>query len=384
MVCIPATMHTHHLKTGARDGVRAMLIVDSHLDLSLNALQGNRDLLRSAYTIRSQEQSAPGKGRAQGTVALPEMRQGRIALSFATVLARSTGHPEPHIDFATPAQAHGIAKGQLAYYHAMERQGHIRTIRSLAQLDAHMTEWTAWDGRHPGEETGSSPPLGIVISMESADAVIEPAELRDWWEGGLRLIGPAHFGPGRYAGGTGCELGLTELGAALLSEMGRVGIILDLTHCSDQAFWEALARYDGPVHASHNNCRALNPHQRQLSDTQIHAIIERDGVIGTVPGCWQLKPGWRNGDSNDSTNLADMVAHIDHICQIAGTSSHVGIGSDLDGGVGREGFAHDLDTIADLQKVGVLLAGRGYTGGDVSAIMHGNWVRFLKHAWGAA
>lgn len=360
-----------------------MLIVDSHLDLSLNALQGNRDLFSSAYTTRAQEQSTPGKGRAQGTVAFPEMRRGRVALSFATVLARSTGHPEPHIDYATPAQAHGIAKGQLAYYHALERQGHIRLIRNPAQLDAHMAEWAAWDARYPGEETGSPPPLGFVISMESADAVLEPAELRDWWDGGLRLIGPAHFGPGRYAGGTGSELGLTELGPALLSEMARVGIILDLTHCSDQAFWEALARYDGPVHASHNNCRALNPHQRQLTDQQIRAIIERDGVIGVVPGCWQLKPGWRNGDSNESVSLADVVAHIDHICQIAGASRHVGIGSDLDGGVGREGFAHDLDTIADLQKVGALLGQRGYNQGDAAAIMHGNWTRFLRRAWGA-
>ncbi len=361
-----------------------MLIVDSHLDLALNALQGNRDLLSSAYTIRAQEASTPGKGRAQGTVAFPEMRRGRIALSFVTVIARSTGRPEPHLDFATPAQACGIAKGHLAYYHALERQGHIRLIRNTTQLDAHMADWTDWDRRFPGEEAGSPPPLGVVISMESADAVLEPAELRDWWDGGLRLLGPAHFGPGRYAGGTGSELGLTELGTALLREMSHVGIVLDLTHCSDQAFWDALSRYDGPVHASHNNCRALNPHQRQLSDQQIRAIIERDGVIGTVPGCWQLKPGWRNGDSNETVSLADVVAHMDHICQIAGSSRHVGIGSDLDGGVGREGFAHDLDTIADLQKIGTLLAERGYTGADVAAIMHGNWVRFLKHAWGAA
>ena len=362
-----------------------MLIVDSHLDLALNALQGNRDLLSSAYTIRAQEASTPGKGRAQGTVAFPEMRRGRVALSFVTVIARSTGRPEPHLDFATPAQACGIAKGHLAYYHALERQGHIRLILDTRQLDAHMAEWTDWDHRFPGEETGGpTPPLGFVIAMESADAVLEPAALRDWWDGGLRLLGPAHFGPGRYAGGTGSELGLTELGAPLLSEMSRVGIILDLTHCSDTAFWDALSRYDGPVHASHNNCRALNPHQRQLSDEQLRAIIERDGVIGTVPGCWQLKPGWRNGDSNESVSLADVVAHMDHICQIAGASRHVGIGSDLDGGVGREGFAHDLDTIADLQKIGALLAQRGYSGDDVAAIMHGNWVRFLKRSWDAA
>ena len=361
-----------------------MLIIDSHLDLALNALQGNRDLLSSAYTVRVLEKSSPGKGRAQGTVGFPEMRRGRVALSFATVLARSTGRPEPHIDFATPEQACGIAKGHLAYYHALERQGHVRIIRDTAGLDAHMAEWGDWDSRSPGEETSPAPPLGLVISMESADSVLEPGELAEWWDGGLRLLGPAHFGPGRYAGGTGCEVGLTELGTPLLREMRRVGIVLDLTHCSDQAFWQALSRYDGPIHASHNNCRALNPHQRQLSDEQIRAIIARGGVIGIVPGCWQLTPGWRNGDSNQSVSLSDVIPHIDHICQLAGSAQHVGIGSDLDGGVGREGFAHDLDTIADLQRIGTLLAERGYAAPDVAAIMHGNWHSFLKRAWDAA
>ena len=358
-----------------------MLIVDSHLDLALNALQGNRDLLISAYTCRVLERSMRGPGRGQGTVGFPEMRRGRIALCFATVLARSTGRPEPDIDFATPAQAHGIAKGHLAYYHALAHQGHLRLVRDAAQLDTHIAEWSEWDRRHPGDEAGAPPPLGVVLAMESADPVLEPATLREWWDGGLRLIGPAHFGPGRYAGGTGCEDGLTDLGPALLSEMARLGIVLDLTHCSDRAFWEALSRYDGPVHASHNNCRALNPHQRQLADEQIRAVVERGGVIGIVPGCWQLKPGWRNGDSNEGVSLADVVAHIDHICGIAGNSRHVGIGSDLDGGVGREGFAHDLDTIADLQKIAGLLAARGYGAGDVAAIMHGNWCGFLRRAW---
>lgn len=359
-----------------------MLIVDSHLDLALNALQGNRDLLVSAYTTRVLERSMRGPGRGQGTVAFPEMRRGRIALSFVTVLARSTGRPEPHIDYATPAQAYGIGKGHLAYYHALAEAGHIRIVRDAPQLEAHLAQWRDWDAGHPSQqEDGSTPPLGVVITMESADPILDPSTLREWWEGGLRLLGPAHFGPGRYAGGTGCEDGVTDLGRVLLSEMQRLGIILDVTHCSDQAFWDALARYDGPVHASHNNCRTLNPHQRQLSDAQIRAVVERGGVIGIVPGCWQLKPGWRNGDSNDSVSLGDVVAHIDHICGIAGGAGHVGIGSDLDGGVGREGFAHDLDTIADLQKIGGLLERRGYTAPDVAAIMHGNWCEFLRGAW---
>ena len=361
-----------------------MLIADSHLDLSWNALQWNRDLLRSVYTIRAQEESTPGKGRGQGTVAFPEMRRGRVALSFATVLARATGRPEPHLDFAAPAQAYGTAKGQLAYYHALERQDHVRLIRDARQLDAHIAEWTAWDAAHPhdgAEEIGPTPRLGFVISMEGADPILEPAQLQEWWEGGLRLLELSHFGPGRYAGGTGTEMGLTGLGKSLLTEMGRLGVTLDLTHCSDEAFWEALDHYPGPVLASHNNCRALTPHQRQFSDDQIRAIVRRDGVIGAALDCWMITPGWRHGDSNANITLADVVRHIDHICQIAGSSRHAAIGTDLDGGFGREGSPHDLDTIADLQKVPGLIAQRGYGAGDVDAIMHGNWFRFLRRAW---
>jgi membrane dipeptidase len=360
-----------------------VLIVDSHLDLSMNALQWNRDLLSSVYTIRAQEAFTPGKGRGLGTVAFPEMRRGRIALSVATVIARSTGRPEPHLDFASPAQAFGIARGQLAYYHALERQGHIRIIGDADALATHVAEWAAWDAGHPdmNMRAADTPPLGFVISMEGADPILDPADLEDWRDAGLRLIGPTHYGPGRYAGGTGTEMGLTELGVRLLSEMERLEIALDLTHCSDQAFWEALSRFSGPVLASHNNCRALVPHQRQFSDEQLRAIIERDGVIGVALDCWMIKAGWRHGDNNDAVALADIVPHIDHICGIAGTSWHVAIGTDLDGGFGREGSPHDLDTIADLQIIARLLAGRGYNEQDISAIMHGNWIRFLKQAW---
>ena len=239
-----------------------MLIIDAHLDLSWNALQGNRDLLRSAYTIRTQEVGTPGKGRAQGTVAFPDMRQGRLAVSVVTLFARCTGQPAPHSDYASPAQSYGIAQGQLAYYRALEHEGHIRIIGDRADLDSHIAHWEAW------EEIGSddTPPLGFVISMEGADPILNPDQLEEWVAGGLRLLGLTHYGPGRYAGGTGTELGLTELGPPLLAEMQRLGVTLDLTHCSDQAFWEALEHYKGLVLASHNNCRALVPHQRQFSD----------------------------------------------------------------------------------------------------------------------
>lgn len=355
-----------------------MLIVDGHLDLALNALQGNRDLIRSAYSTRVAEFGERGKGRAQGTVALPEMRVGRVALSFVTVVARSTGETVHHIDYARPAQAYGMAHGQLAYYRALERQGHARIIGTRGELDDHMQAWLAWERSGTDPDPDQAPPLGFVVLMESADPILEPAQLQAWWEAGLRIVGPAHFRHGRYAGGTATEAGLTDIGRELLREMERSGMLLDLTHLSDASFWEALDIYGGPVLASHTNSRSLVPNQRQFDDAQLRAIVERDGVVGVLLGCSDLVPGWVVGARhNGHVTLDRVVDHVDHICSLAGSAAHVAIGSDLDGGVGRDEFPRDLDTIADLQRIAPLLSARGYEAADVEAIMHGNWLRFM-------
>jgi len=358
-----------------------MLIIDAHLDLAWNALQWNRNLTQSVYTIRTQEGQLTEKGRGQNTVAFPEMRQGRVALAFVTLLARSTGQIVSDIDYGTPAQAYGIAQGQLAYYHALAESDQIRLITDVAMLNQHMAAWEQWELE--SETSNLAPPLlGFVISMESADPIIEPAQLERWWQAGLRIIGPAHYGLGRYAGGTATEAGLTALGQALLPRMAELGLILDLTHFSDQAFWQALEQFDGSVLASHNNCRALVPHQRQFSDDQLRAIIERDGVIGTVFDAWMLKTGWViNHTTNEGVSLTDVVAQIDYVCQLTGNSHHAAIGSDLDGGFGREQSPYDLNTIADLQKLVGMLTKRGYTETDIANIMHGNWLRLLRRSW---
>lgn len=358
-----------------------MLIIDAHLDLAWNALQWNRDLLYSAHTIRTHESNMSGPGRGLGTVGLPDLRRGRVALCFATLLARSTGTPVDHIDMRSPEQACGVARGQLAYYRALEKHGHVRVIGDGAALEQHMADWQAWEAAEGS--TDDAPPLGVVISMESADPILHPDDLSEWQQAGVRLIGPAHYGPGRYAGGTSTELGMTPLGMELLAEMERLGVVLDMTHLADQAFWQALDRYSGMVIASHNNCRALVPHQRQFSDEQLRAIIARGGVIGAAFDTWMLQTGWRKGArDNLPVHISDVVDHIDHVCQLAGNSAHAGIGSDLDGGFGREQSPVDLDTIADLQQVGALLADRGYGAEDIAAIMHGNWLRVLRQAWG--
>jgi membrane dipeptidase len=355
-----------------------MFIVDAHLDLAWNALQWNRDITQSVYRLRPQEFGMEGPGRAMNTVALPEIHQGRIALSIATLLARSTGTPVPHIDYATPQQAFAIARGQLAYYRALEATRHLRIITDIDSLNDHISGWEAWFQRLAG-----TPNPGIVISMESADPIIHPDTLQEWWELGLRLIGPAHYGAGRYAGGTSVEDGLSDLGVHLLKEMTRLNIILDMTHLSDRAFWQALDHYDGLVIASHNNCRELVPGQRQFSDEQLQAIIARGGAIGVSLDAWMLKPGWiKDVTTNEGVTLASVVDHIDHICQLAGNAQHAAIGSDLDGGFGREQSPSDLDTIADLQKLIPLMQNRGYSDNDIAAIMHGNWLGILRKVWG--
>lgn len=358
------------------------LIIDGHLDLAWNALAWNRDLRLSVATIRTQESTTLGLNRGLNTVCLPELRQGRVMLCFATLLARNSGTAEPHLDYLSPAQAYGAARGQLAYYRALEQTGHVRVIEDRAALDAHVALWQMWETA--GAPPTAAPPLGVIVTMESADPILDPADLVNWHTAGVRLIGPAHYGAGRYAGGTRTELGLTAQGSALLAEMQRLGVILDLTHCTDQAFWQALDVYDGPVIASHNNCRAIVPQQRQFTDDQLKAVIVRDGVIGASFDAIMVRPGWNYGAAtNPRVVIADVVDHIDRVCQLAGTSAHAAIGSDLDGGFGREQSPADLDSIADLQRVPALLAARGYTATDIDSIMYGNWLRLLRRCWGA-
>jgi membrane dipeptidase len=216
--------------------------------------------------------------------------------------------------------------------------------------------------------------------MEGADPIVEPAQAAQWWDDGLRIVGLAHYGPSAYAFGTDSAGPLTTKGRALCAEMDRLGMILDASHLTDESFHDALDRFHGPVMASHSNCRALVPGDRQLSDEMIRRLIERDAVIGAVLDAWMLEPGWIRGQTTpDRVTLNNVVDHIDHICQLAGSVRHVAIGSDLDGGYGTEQTPNDLDTIADLQKLTGLLVDRGYTEEDIALIMHGNWIRFLQH-----
>lgn len=362
-----------------------MLIFDAHLDLSMNALQWNRDITVPVAEIRRREQGQTDKpDRGRGTVALPDMRRGGVGLCVATLIARYVKPRNKLPGCASPEIAWATIQGQLAWYRAMEEAGQMTAIVDRATLDRQVAAWTAATAPEATIGDRARLPIGYVLSLEGADSILTPRHLERAYAAGLRAIGPAHYGPGTYAQGTHATGGIGTIGRELLDEIARLGLILDATHLCDESFAEALDHYTGPVWASHSNCRALVPHDRQFTDEQLRLLISRGGVIGAALDAWMLVPNWERGRTTPEetgVSLRHMVDHIDHVCQLAGNAHHAAIGTDLDGGFGREQAPVDLDTIADLQTVPALLTERGYSADDITAIMHGNWIRFLRGCW---
>ncbi|MGN6435138.1 MAG: dipeptidase [Agriterribacter sp.] len=357
-----------------------MLIVDAHLDLSMNALEWNRDLKLTAKDIRKREEGLTDKpDRAKGMVSLPELRKGKVGLVVATMIARYVAPDSTLPGWHSPEQAWAQTQGQRSWYVAMEDVGEMIQITNKKQLNDHIQLWN--NGAIPDAEK----PVGYILSLEGADSLVNLSYLEKSYRYGLRALGPAHYGPGRYAPGTGMQGPLTAKGVELVKAMDELNMILDVTHLTDEGFKQATDMYKGPVWASHHNCRALVDYQRQLTDEQIKILIERGSVIGGVLDAWMLKPGWIRGKNDpvkDNITLELLIDNYDHICQLAGNCNHIAIGSDLDGMFGQEQSPHDMDTIADLQLLKGLLAKRGYTEEDTRKIFHGNWLRFLERAWG--
>lgn len=353
-----------------------MLIFDAHLDLSLNALEYNRDLRCEVADIRAAEAGMHDLGgRGRGTVSFPEMRRAGVGICVATQIAGCMKPAGPVGGWNSPPQAWAMTQGQLAWYRAMERAGELRQIRDATQLQNHLAAW---------QQDSATSPIGYILSLEGADSIRELSDLETAWDDGLRALGPAHYGAGRYALGHDCDGPLTAAGRELLKEIDRLGIILDVTHLCEQTFWDAVDLFQGPIWASHHNCLSIVDDPRQLSDEQIKRIAERGGVIGVALDVWMVAPNWIRGHTthpHPGANIAGLADHVDHICQILGTSAHIGIGTDLDGGFGTEQTPAGIDTIADLSKLVDELAARGYSVDDLTSICNGNFLKFLDKAW---
>ncbi len=206
-----------------------MFIVDAHLDLAMNAMEWNRDLQKPVGEINEREQGLTDKpDRGNALVSLPELRKGNIGLVVATQLGRFVAPDSKLSGWHSPEQAWAQTQGQLAWYRAMEEQGEMVQINNLRSLNIHLAYWN--DG-----DANDHKPLGYILSLEGADSLVTLLHLERAYEYGLRAVGPAHYGPGRYANGTNATGLMSAEGLSLLKEMERLNIILDTTHlCDDE------------------------------------------------------------------------------------------------------------------------------------------------------
>jgi membrane dipeptidase len=358
------------------------LIVDSHQDLAWNILSFGRDYTRSAHETRRIERGSPAVEHNGDTLlGWPEYQQGQVIVVFATLFstpARWADDWEVYF-YKEPKEAQRHYRHQMEVYYRLtdDHPDKFRFVSSISALDEVLA---SQQDEHPGEQ---GYPVGLLPLMEGADCILDFEELEEWWDLGLRMIGPAWAGT-RFCGGTKEPGPLTEDGRKLLAAMADLGFTLDLSHMDEPAVLEALDIYPSQIVATHANCLALLPgykFNRLLSDRVIHGILEREGIIGVVPYNLFLKDGWLKGKSNrEEVSLARLVDHIDHICQLAGDARHVGIGTDFDGGFGLQATPKEIDTIADLQKLVPLLSSRGYTEEDTAVILGGNWIHQLRRS----
>ena len=345
------------------------LVVDAHEDIAWNIVALGRDVRRSALETRRLESETDVPSRnGICMVGLPEWLEGHVAVVFGTVYvepARRRRSIGPQV-YSDAEEAHAMGMRQLDTYHRLaEEEGQIALVGNQADLADVLASWAE-----------GSPTVGIVPLIEGADPIREPGEAELWFERGVRLVGLSWKAGTRYAGGDGSGGSLTDLGRQLLDVMADLGMILDVSHLAEEAFFEAVGRFEGLPVATHANPRALVPGSRHLSDEMIRRLAERDGVVGIVPANAFLRPDWRT----QPPGLADVVAAIDHVCQVVGDAAHVGLGSDFDGGLGADHTPEELDTVADLGRIGQALGEAGYDQAHIEAILAGNWLRVLRNA----
>lgn len=342
------------------------IIVDAHEDIAWNKVTLNRDLLESVADKRAREGATPAHGEGSATVGLPELLAGNVRVVFSTLYVAPSYRQYNALGrvYTSPQEAHDQAMEQLAYYGLLAADPRITLITRRADLD-HVLD-------------APEPQLGLVVLMEGADPIVTPEQVDDWFDAGVRIVGTSWMHT-RYAGGTREPGGLTALGRDLLPRMERIGMILDVSHMAEQSFFDALEIFHGVVIASHANCRAFVNTDRQLSDEMIRALVARDGVIGSVVYNRFVRADWDKSAHKDAVTLADVVGHMQHICDLAGDALHVGIGTDFDGGFGMESTPKEINTVADLHKLADALASK-FADEDIANILGGNWLRLLRRA----
>ena len=357
-------------------------LIDAHEDIAYNALSFGRNYLLSAAETRRLEAHSPIPERV-GSCLLgwPDFQTGQVALIFGTLFLSPRRYQSGTWEvqaYQTSQEAASLYHGQIDFYQRLcddhpNQFGLVRTRQDLASI---LAPWEESQAELPSK----THKVGILISMEGAEGIRHPEEMEEYWERGVRAVGPVWAGT-RFCGGTLEPGGFTNEGYELLEVMGDLGYILDLSHMNEQSVLQALDSYPGTVIASHANARSLLkdfPGERHLSDMAIRRLADHGGVVGVIPFNKFLLPGWSETDGRHLVTLETLAAHIDHICQLTGSVDHVALGTDFDGGFGWPAVPQEIDTIADMPKLESILQHRGFSALDITAIFHGNWQRILE------
>lgn len=353
------------------------ILIDAHEDIAYAAISFNRDYSKSAADIRLVEQfSDIPKWNGHAMLGYADWQKANVGIIFSTLFVISkqyqTGYWEKVV-YRNFQEAGSLLQQQIDYYYRLEENYPEKFIvlRNNSQYQDH------WEILKNTKQNYY--PIGLVLLLEGAEGLQHPEEIEDWHQKGVRIVGPA-WGGGKYSGGMYEPGGLTKEGRLLLEIMLDLGMGLDITHMSEQAVYQALDIYEGPVLSTHANAKSLLPGvsgERHLSDPIIRRIAERDGVMGVMPYNQFLVANWTKSFARDKVTLEHYVNHIDYICQITGSANHVAIGTDFDGGFGYPDVPIELISIGDLPQVDAILASRGYNQDEIKAIFALNWKRIL-------
>ncbi|MBZ0173631.1 MAG: membrane dipeptidase [Phycisphaerales bacterium] len=341
---------------------------DAHLDLAFLAETG-RDMHVDPAECRGRYQPA--------AVTLPSLADGGVTRVLATVFTESVADPSsPGAEtgaFAYPAgdadKAYVSGVRQLKLYHAWHDAG-------LIDLPTRKSP-----ERERRAEQADGSPLTVGVLIENADPITAPDDLDLWVDGGVVAVGLTWANRGRYASGNGVpsdenHAGLTDLGRAMVARMDELNVVHDASHLNDRSLADLFDATDRRVIASHSNCRALldGVNQRHLTDDAIREIVRRDGVVGlNLVSAFLDQACWESGRAA----IDHTVRHVEHVCDIAGDRAHIGLGSDMDGGIAADRLPRGIDRPRDLEKIATALRDRGWADDDIAGFTHKNWSKIF-------
>ena len=358
-------------------------IVDAHLDVAMNALLNRRDLSLSVQEIRNLE----CRSREQAMISLPDLEKAGVGLVCATLfvvpassawaadyLANMTAATNMKV-YSTPEEAETQALEQLEVYLRWQDRGLVRIITSQNSLAEHLRLWQ------------QDRKLGLIVLMESADPIVKPDDLSKWVERGVRMIGLS-WGATRYAGGTGSPGPLTIKGRELLQVMREQKVIHDASHLAEESFWEALEIGHHALCASHSNARALLqpsvgvapnlPANRHLTDAMIDAIGQTNGIIGINLVNAFLEARWQMTKAPPENPVVSLElqarGQAEYMAGRIGWDK-IGIGSDIDAGMGGEVTPIDFQEAKDYPNLSRITPKEHCDG-----VLGGNWLRFFARA----